>query len=87
MRRGAHAPTVGILLCTGRNEAIVRYALSGAGAPVAVATYDTLPPDQRAGLPDPGQLTAALTDALTTSDDDHDGSDETPAAPVASPPA
>ncbi len=44
----------------------MRYALSGAAAPVAVATYDTLTPDQRAGLPDPAQLTAALTDALNT---------------------
>lgn len=83
MRRPDHAPTVGILLCTGRNEAIVRYALSGAGAPVAVATYDTLPLDQRAGLPDTDELTAALTDALNTSDDDHD---EPPAAPAAPPP-
>jgi len=59
-----HAPTVGILLCTGGEDAVVRYALSAAAAPVAVATYDSLPPEQRAGLPDPAQLTAALDDVL-----------------------
>ena len=59
-----HAATVGILLCTGRDEAVVRYALASAASPMAVATYDTLTPEQRAGLPDPAQLTAALTDVL-----------------------
>ncbi|WP_432562996.1 PDDEXK nuclease domain-containing protein [Kineococcus sp. SYSU DK003] len=58
-----HAPTVGILLCKDRDEQVVRYALAGAPAPMAVATYtyDTLPPDQRAGLPDAATLTAAIT--------------------------
>jgi len=59
-----HAPTVGILLCTGGEDAVVRYALSAAAAPVAVATYDSLPADQRAGLPDPADLTAALGEVL-----------------------
>jgi predicted nuclease of restriction endonuclease-like (RecB) superfamily len=41
-----HAPTVGILMCAGRNDTVVRYALSGAAQPMAVAgyTYDALPP-------------------------------------------
>ncbi len=63
-RAGVHAPSVGILLCTGRNEAVVRYALASSGAPVAVATYEALPADQRAYLPDPDQLSAALAGAL-----------------------
>lgn len=87
LRRAAHAPTVGILLCTRRNEAIVRSALSGAAAPVAVATYDTLPADQRAGLPDPAELAAALTDALTISPEERhdDGGPRT--TPEPGPPA
>lgn len=59
-----HAPTVGVLLCTGRDEAVVRYALASSAAPMAVATYDTLTPEQRAGLPDPAQLSAALSEVL-----------------------
>ncbi len=62
-RPDKHAPTVGILLCTSRNESIVRYALAGAPAPLAVAgyTYDSLPDAEQAALPTASELTAALT--------------------------
>lgn len=60
-----HAPTVGLLLCTSRDEQVVRYALASASAPLAVATYDTLTPEQRQELPDLERLTAALTDVLS----------------------
>ena len=61
-RRDRHAPTVGILLCKGRNDTLVRYALAGAPAPLAVAdyTYDTLPPQERGALPTAAELAAAL---------------------------
>ena len=67
-RPDRHAPTVGILLCKGRNDTLVRYALAGSPAPLAVAdyTYDTLPPQERGGLPTAAELTAAL-DALPPS--------------------
>ena len=57
-----HAPTVGILMCAGRNDTVVRYALSGAARPMAVAgyTYDTLPPAERAALPSDTRVAAAL---------------------------
>ncbi len=57
-----HTPTVGILLCKGRNDTLVRYALAGAPAPLAVAdyTYDTLPVQERGGLPTAAELAAAL---------------------------
>jgi len=65
LRRPAHhAPTVGILLCTkAPREQAVRYALASTAAPVAVAsyTYDTLPPEERAALPDAATLAAAIT--------------------------
>jgi hypothetical protein len=59
---GVHNPTVGILLCASRNERVVRYSLRGSNAALAVAsyTYDTLPEDERAGLPDATELAAAL---------------------------
>lgn len=61
-RSDRHAPTVGILLCKGRNDTLVRYALAGAPAPLAVAdyTYDTLPAQERSGLPIAAELAAAL---------------------------
>ena len=57
-----HAPTVGILMCADRNDTVVRYALSGAAQPMAVAgyTYDALPPAERAALPSDTRVAAAL---------------------------
>jgi len=61
-RRDRRAPTVRILLCKGRNDTLVRYALAGAPAALAVAdyTYDSLPPQERGGLPTAAALAAAL---------------------------
>jgi hypothetical protein len=56
------APTIGLLLCTGKNEAIVRYALAGAGVPVAVADYQGLPSDARAVLPSAEELQAVIAE-------------------------
>jgi predicted nuclease of restriction endonuclease-like (RecB) superfamily len=57
-----HAPTVGILMCTDRNDTVVRYALSGTAAPMAVAgyTYDALPPSEQAALPSDTRVASAL---------------------------
>jgi predicted nuclease of restriction endonuclease-like (RecB) superfamily len=56
------APTVGILVCGSKHEPTVRYALDGSSQPVAVSsyTYDSLPPEERAALPSPEAITAAL---------------------------
>lgn len=67
LRQPQHHPTVGILLCAGRNEAVVRYALRSAGAPMAVATYTyaDLPDDERAALPPEGVVAHVLAQAVT----------------------
>jgi predicted nuclease of restriction endonuclease-like (RecB) superfamily len=73
-----HSPTIGILLCAGRNDNVVRYALANTTAPLAVAdyTYDTLPPAVRDALPTTEQLQALTSDTLhshrTTDDNSHD---------------
>jgi hypothetical protein len=56
------APTVGILVCGSKHDPTVRYALDGSSQPVAVTsyTYDTLPVEERAALPSPAAITAAL---------------------------
>jgi hypothetical protein len=53
---------VGILVCGSRNERTVRYALDGSTQPLAVAsyTYDALPANEKAALPSPEAITAAL---------------------------
>ncbi|TFD37068.1 DUF1016 domain-containing protein [Cryobacterium sp. TMT2-10] len=62
LRRDAHAPTVGILICGDRNDHTVRYALGRSGSPMAVSTYtyDALPPSEKNALPDVDELTSAL---------------------------
>lgn len=57
-----HAPTVGLLLCTGRREATVRYALASSSAPLAVAQWLGLPEDVRAALPRAEELEALVQD-------------------------
>jgi predicted nuclease of restriction endonuclease-like (RecB) superfamily len=57
-----HAGTVGILLCAGRNERVVQYALKGQTAPMAVSTYtyETLPAAERALLPAAADIIEAV---------------------------
>ena len=62
-RPDQHAETVGILLCGGRNDRVVRYSLAGATAPLAVASYDALPAAVRDVLPSTDELADALADA------------------------
>ncbi|MCL2593985.1 MAG: PDDEXK nuclease domain-containing protein [Promicromonosporaceae bacterium] len=57
-----HAPTIGILLCTGRSGASVNYSLNATAVPVAVADYRHS--HARAALPDPAELQAILTNEL-----------------------
>lgn len=59
-------PTVGIVLCRGRSDSLVRYALAGSPTPLAVAdyTYATLPPQGVAGCRPRPEVKAALADTL-----------------------
>lgn len=65
LRRPAHAPTVGILICGSKNDHTVRYSLGRATSPMAVAayTYDQLAQADRELVPAEDQITAAI-DAL-----------------------
>jgi hypothetical protein len=60
---GKHAPTVGILLVAGKNDAVVRYALASTTQPVAVSRYE-LTEDVRAALPDEVTITRAFAEEL-----------------------
>jgi predicted nuclease of restriction endonuclease-like (RecB) superfamily len=60
LRRAAHAPTVGLLLCTDKNDRVVRYALASSTHPIAIASYDLLPPEDQAALPSEADLDRAI---------------------------
>jgi predicted nuclease of restriction endonuclease-like (RecB) superfamily len=55
-----HAPTIGVLLCTSKNEAIVRYTLANMTSAVGVADYEGLPTDVRAAVPSATELEEIL---------------------------
>ena len=64
-----HTPTVGILLCASRNDAVVHYALANSSAPMAVANYTTEPLDPaQLDLPAPAELEAILREPLDAGD-------------------
>jgi predicted nuclease of restriction endonuclease-like (RecB) superfamily len=52
----ADGPTIGIILCRGKNKTVVEYTLHQARKPVAVAEYRLLPAKYKAQLPDARQL-------------------------------
>ena len=70
VRLAHHAPTVGLLLCGGRNERTVRYALSRSTSPVAVAgyRYNELPPAEQAVLPGEDALIELVADTIARLD-------------------
>ena len=59
MRHPDDAPSLGIVLCKGKNETIAEYALRDVGKPIGVSEYrltHTLPGDLAQALPAPGDL-------------------------------
>lgn len=83
LRKPGHAKTVGVLLCTDRNDETVSLSLASAASPVAVALYDGLSPEERAALPDPGELEAVIEEELQA----HESLIELAPDPVAALPA
>jgi predicted nuclease of restriction endonuclease-like (RecB) superfamily len=70
LRRAHHNPTIGLLLCSSRNEQTVRYALDRATSPMAVAgyRYTELPPAEQAVLPGEQELLAIVIQAFSQAD-------------------
>jgi predicted nuclease of restriction endonuclease-like (RecB) superfamily len=50
------SPTIGIILCRGKNKTVVEYTLRDAKSPIGVAEYRLLPPKLKAELPETKQL-------------------------------
>ena len=55
------SPTIGIILCRGKNKTVVEYTLRDAKSPIGVAEYRLLPPKLKAKLPAVSQLKDAVT--------------------------
>jgi len=50
------SPTIGLILCKGKNKTVVEYTLRDAKSPIGVAEYRLLPPKLKAELPETKQL-------------------------------
>jgi predicted nuclease of restriction endonuclease-like (RecB) superfamily len=83
LRRPGHNETVGLLLCTVKNERIVRYALGRSTSPMAVSgyRYTELPDDERLLLPGEAELTAVVDAAVSQFDASY-GATSTPTHPM-----
>ena len=55
------SPTIGIILCRGKNKTVVEYTLRDAKSPIGVAEYRLLPPKLKTKLPPVSQLKDAVT--------------------------
>lgn len=64
LRHPQDAPTIGLLLCKGKNKVVAEYALRGTVQPLGVADYqlvDSLPPQLATDLPSIEQIERELT--------------------------
>jgi YhcG PDDEXK nuclease domain len=83
LRGPGHNETVGLLLCTAKNERIVHYAVGRSTSPMAVSgyRYTELPDDERRLLPGEAELTAVVDAAVSQFDASH-GATSTPTDPM-----
>ena len=56
-------PTIGLILCRGKNKTVVEYTLRDAKSPLGVAEYRLLPSDLKTALPGVQQLKNIVTDS------------------------
>lgn len=68
LRDEADKPTIGIILCGDKNQAVVEYSLKGLSQPMGVTTYrlkDSLPESVQRALPSPKVLAEELKTAAS----------------------
>jgi hypothetical protein len=71
LRHSEDKPTIGLLLCKGKNKVIAEYALQGINQPLGVSEYqltEALPKDLEDNLPTIEKLEAALLEAEMNGD-------------------
>ena len=65
LRHATDQPTIGLILCQGKDRVLAEYALSGIDKPIGVSSYEltrALPPSLQSSLPTVEQLEAELAD-------------------------
>jgi len=70
LRHATDAPTIGLILCQGKDRVLAEYALRGIDKPLGIASYElmrALPQSLQSALPSIESLEAELADALNGS--------------------
>jgi len=75
LRTEGDNPSVGLILCRGKNGLIVEYSLNGMDKPIAVSDYRLLPPAFAAALPTPEDVEGTLDDLVADDAEEVDTSD------------
>ncbi len=71
VKHASDSPTIGLILCKGKNKVTAEYALQGVSSPIGVATYQTneeLPEDLKNQLPDIKALEESLEEIRAEND-------------------
>jgi hypothetical protein len=87
VRESDHEPSIGLILCPGRNKTVTQWALRSLRSPVAVARYttgdvtlvDDAPAELKPALPSLPELASELEDIAEAADmvyDSEDGDDD-----------
>jgi predicted nuclease of restriction endonuclease-like (RecB) superfamily len=63
IKTDSDGPTIGLILCRGKNKTVVEYTLRDAKSPLGVAEYRLLPSDLKTALPGVQQLKNIVTDS------------------------
>jgi predicted nuclease of restriction endonuclease-like (RecB) superfamily len=64
LRHATDQPTIGLILCQGRNRVLAEYSLAGIDQPIGVSTYEltrALPPSLQSALPTVEEIEAELS--------------------------
>ncbi|WP_295584959.1 PDDEXK nuclease domain-containing protein [uncultured Lamprocystis sp.] len=79
LRHATDAPTIGLILCQGKDRVLAEYALRGIDKPLGIASYElmrALPQSLQSALPSIESLEAELADALNGSEPSADKDSE-----------
>jgi len=77
LRHPDDQPTIGLLLCQGKNKLVVEYAPSGLEQSIAVSDWkthitETLPPEFQGSLPTIAEIEAELAGKARTEEAEHE---------------
>ncbi|MCR6629337.1 MAG: PDDEXK nuclease domain-containing protein [Magnetospirillum sp.] len=75
LRGDGDNPSIGLILCRGKNGLVVEYTLRDMSKPIGVAEYRVLPPDLAKALPSPDELEEKLSQVIESTETAPEGNE------------